>query len=184
MTVNCYQVRVNVGLREGWVRSCSDNDIGLKKALVIIVTIFTTDQLSILRFNTVNCKLVNNCSNHGTCTGPNQCTCEETHQSPDCSIGEKMDPRKISMPCFALTPGNIYCCHYHHFFRYFRCIFVNGVKVKNIVILKVVFTLFLSSSLLLLLYISHFHAKFSSFYRPYNHYHHYYIIFVVRCHHG
>ena len=163
MTVNCYQVRVNVGLREGWVRSCSDNDIGLKKALVIIVTIFTTDQLSILRFNTVNCKLVNNCSNHGTCTGPNQCTCEETHQSPDCSIGEKMDPRKISIPCFALTPGNIYCCHYYLFFRYFHCIFVNGVKVKNIVILKVVFTLFLSSWLLLLLYISHFHAKFSSF---------------------
>ena len=108
MTVNCYQVRVNVGLREGWVRSCSDNEIGLKKALVIIVTIFTTDKLSILRFNTVNCKLVNNCSNHGTCTGPNQCTCEETRQSPDCSVGEKIDPRKISMPCFALTPGNIY----------------------------------------------------------------------------
>ena len=72
--------------------------------------------------------------------------------------------------------------------------------VKNIVIFKVVFTLFLSSSLLLLLllllllyyyyyillllYLSHFHAKFSSFYRPYNHYHRYYIIFVVRCHHG
>ena len=72
--------------------------------------------------------------------------------------------------------------------------------VKNIVIFKVVFTLFLSSSLLLLLlllllyyyyyyillllYLSHFHAKFSSFYRPYNHCYRYYIIFVVRCHHG
>ena len=36
---------------------------------------------------TVSCELLNNCSEHGACTGPNECTCEKGYQGANCSEG-------------------------------------------------------------------------------------------------
>ncbi|KAJ7392612.1 hypothetical protein OS493_010263 [Desmophyllum pertusum] len=35
--------------------------------------------------DTVTCEALNNCSNHGSCTGPNECTCEKGFQGTNCS---------------------------------------------------------------------------------------------------
>ena len=40
------------------------------------------------RLDIVSCEAMNNCSNHGNCTGPNECTCEKGFQAEaDCSKG-------------------------------------------------------------------------------------------------
>ena len=36
----------------------------------------------------VICEAVKNCSNHGTCAGPNLCTCERGFHGADCSEGK------------------------------------------------------------------------------------------------
>ena len=40
--------------------------------------------------DTVICEAVNNCSNHGTCAGPNLCSCEKGFHGADCSKGKWM----------------------------------------------------------------------------------------------
>ena len=41
----------------------------------------------LLLSDTVSCELLNNCSEHGSCTGPNECTCEKGYQGANCSEG-------------------------------------------------------------------------------------------------
>jgi len=52
----------------------------------------TLNQVNFLLFLvlTVSCESLNNCSNYGACTGPNECTCEIGFQGrEDCSKGTK-----------------------------------------------------------------------------------------------
>ena len=41
----------------------------------------------LLLSDSVSCGLLNNSSEHGACTGPNECTCEKGYQGANCSEG-------------------------------------------------------------------------------------------------